>query len=437
MATYPVHPLAAQLPAEAWQHRDMADALACRDIGVVYRILHRYGLNHRQLAAIGRHQESEVSGIINGHREVNRYDVLERIADSFGIERGRMGLGTDYLDEGGEKGDEDVKRRQLLSLAAAAVTGLPLPDVAFGDDGHQLWDASKLGVNDIAQLHDMRRSISRLNDQFGGAANYNMSCALLSRARGLLKTEMTDLTREKLLSFISHMHSHVGWSASDCGSASTARTHFDHSLRFAHEANDNLQKARTLSFAGRSELQWGNPNEALKIFQFGSLASDSARSHLLASTIDAHGAQAAAITGNPNMARSMVERAYDQYASVGEDDPASRYPESDITSAVSAVRFALGDVDDAIADIETAAREQQADMTRSRAFRYSRLALFHLAAGDLDEGLSAGHQAVTVARSVRSARVLGRLAPVGDAAAKYPGNRDARDLARATRALVS
>jgi antitoxin component HigA of HigAB toxin-antitoxin module len=76
---------------EVWQHEDMHNALAVRDIATVYRLLQRYGASQRAIGERTGQSQSEISEILSGRR-VTSYDVLVRIADGLGVPRDRMGL---------------------------------------------------------------------------------------------------------------------------------------------------------------------------------------------------------------------------------------------------------------------------------------------------------------------------------------------------------
>jgi hypothetical protein len=78
-----------------WERRDMRIALANRNIRSVYRILQKFGVSQRVIAARTGQSQSEVSEIINGKRGVLSYDLAVRIADGLGVPRGWMGLAYD------------------------------------------------------------------------------------------------------------------------------------------------------------------------------------------------------------------------------------------------------------------------------------------------------------------------------------------------------
>jgi hypothetical protein len=78
-----------------WFRQEMRIALAARDIRAVYRLLQRFGVSQRRIAAATEQSQGEVSEIIAGRRCVVAYDVLVHIAEGLGVPRGWMGLAYD------------------------------------------------------------------------------------------------------------------------------------------------------------------------------------------------------------------------------------------------------------------------------------------------------------------------------------------------------
>jgi transcriptional regulator with XRE-family HTH domain len=78
-------------------------ARGVHDMCVVFRLLQRYGVSQRRIAARTGQSQSEISEILGGRRVVT-YDLLVRIADGLGIPRGWMGL------EFNEAGEPDAER---------------------------------------------------------------------------------------------------------------------------------------------------------------------------------------------------------------------------------------------------------------------------------------------------------------------------------------
>ncbi len=73
----------------------MRKCLADRDIAGVFRLLQRYGMSQRAIAARTGQSQSEVSEIIAGRRQVVSYDLLVRISEGLAVPRGWMGLAFD------------------------------------------------------------------------------------------------------------------------------------------------------------------------------------------------------------------------------------------------------------------------------------------------------------------------------------------------------
>jgi predicted XRE-type DNA-binding protein len=70
-------------------------ALREHDMQVVVRLLQRYGMSQRRIAALMGVYQREVSEMLCGRRHIVNYDVLVRIAEGLGIPRGLMGLAYD------------------------------------------------------------------------------------------------------------------------------------------------------------------------------------------------------------------------------------------------------------------------------------------------------------------------------------------------------
>ncbi len=94
-----------------WDEPAMRRVLAVRDIAGTFRLLQRHGFTQRQLADLTGISQSQVSEIMNG-RQVQAYDVLERICEGLGIPRAYMGLA--YDDEG-EPPPEEVSEEKTCN----------------------------------------------------------------------------------------------------------------------------------------------------------------------------------------------------------------------------------------------------------------------------------------------------------------------------------
>ncbi len=85
-----------EVPADAWVHFDMHQALRRRDVAVLLRLIQRHsGVSQARLATAVGMGQGRVNEIINGRRRVTQLDVFERIADGLAMPddaRVHMGL---------------------------------------------------------------------------------------------------------------------------------------------------------------------------------------------------------------------------------------------------------------------------------------------------------------------------------------------------------
>jgi DNA-binding Xre family transcriptional regulator len=76
----------------AYDGRPMPEILRTRDIGTLFRFLSSRGWSRSAIAAATGLSETRVREVRQGKQQITSYEVLERIADGFNIERGLMGL---------------------------------------------------------------------------------------------------------------------------------------------------------------------------------------------------------------------------------------------------------------------------------------------------------------------------------------------------------
>jgi formylglycine-generating enzyme required for sulfatase activity len=76
----------------SYDGRPIREILRARDIGALFGFLVGRGLSRGAIAAATGLTESRVRSIRQGKQRITSYDVLERIANGLGIERGLMGL---------------------------------------------------------------------------------------------------------------------------------------------------------------------------------------------------------------------------------------------------------------------------------------------------------------------------------------------------------
>jgi transcriptional regulator with XRE-family HTH domain len=98
---------------------------------MVFKILQRYGISQRRIAASTGQSQSEISEILKGRRVVS-YDVLVRIALGLGVPRGHLGLAYDDETMGLIEKSEWITRR-LEEADLIHESDLLPPPARFGD----------------------------------------------------------------------------------------------------------------------------------------------------------------------------------------------------------------------------------------------------------------------------------------------------------------
>jgi transcriptional regulator with XRE-family HTH domain len=434
---------------EVWDQQEMRDALARRDISSVYRLLRRHGVSQRQIAALTGQSQSEVSEILKG-RQVMAYDVLTRIAQGLGVPRGYMGLAYDEAtavrvaataDSPNSEEDESVKRRKFLAHAAAVTVGAAVLGTDSGSwvsNPTQTPAPGRIGMTDVRQVEAATRALRALDYQYGGGSCRDAVVAQLSWGQQMLGANATDLVRERLFVALADLHNLAGWTSFDTGLMDSARNHFGQALDLAKQGRNEALVANILYRMGRVYLHQDAPDDALKVFQLGQLAAQNSGSELAVGILCANEAWAYAKMGSDDQAIKLLGRARDEFAraNVGEAPAwAKFFTEIDLSSMIGTVHTELAQTVDpkytrtAIPALSKAINSFSEDMTRSRSFNFTSLAINHLIEGDVDHGTKVGRQAIDLSEGLKSVRTKHRMKPLLQEADKRRNNPDARELA--------
>lgn len=437
---YPVSP-------DAWEEPEMRRALAARDISGVYRLLRRVGISQRQIAALTGQSQSEVSEILKG-RQVMAYDVLTRVSDGLGVPRGYMGLAYDeatatsvvgHPDGALAEEDESVKRRKFIMNTAAVMFGSSALDIDLGEWLSKLPQTpvpDRIGMSDVRQVEASTKALRALDYRHGGGACRDAVVAQLSWSQRLISATGSDVVRQSLFRALADMQNLAGWTTFDIGMLDLARNHFSRALEFAKVSGDHGLMSNVLYRMGRVYLHHKEPNEALKMFQFGQIAAQNSGSELAVAVLCANEAWAYAMMNDDVQAQKGLGRARDEFsrANLAEaPDWVRFFNETDMQATVGTVHTELSAWDAkhsaiAIPAITQALSEYKDDMARSKAFNLTMLATNHLRQGDVDHGVRIGRGALSLASSLKSARVVDRLEPLQIEAGRRASSADARDL---------
>lgn len=439
---------------EVWDGREMREALGSRNISDIYKLLRKHGVSQRQIAAATGQSQSEVSEILKG-RQVIAYDVLARIADGLGVPRGYMGLAYDGAtavrvtdsDSGGSPAEEDetVKRRKFLSHAAAVAMGASVfgaEESGWAAASAQTPAPSRIGMADVQQIQAATKALRDLDYRYGGGTCRDAVVAQLHWAKQLLHASCTDQVQQRLFTSLADMHSLAGWTSFDMGLMDPARSHFGQALQFAKQANDDSLVANVLYRMGRVYLHYHQPNEALKLFQLGQIAAQDSGSSLTVAVMCANEGWAYGMLNRPDQVSKMLGRTQDEFARARLNeapDWVRFFDENDLHAVTGSVHDALAEFDPdryapmAVAETIKCNESYDVDMQRSHVFGLGMQATNHIRAGDVQQGIKVGRQALEIGEQVKSARVPDRLRPLQLEAAKHTTNSDARDFSEQVR----
>jgi transcriptional regulator with XRE-family HTH domain len=445
--------------ADVWQRQEMRRALAVRDLGTVFRLLQKHGISQRAIAGLTGMSSSEVYEVLRGRR-VMAYDVLCRVADGFGVERGYLGLAFDgetaqLLDRApAAAGEPDDDGRALLAYAAAVTVGTA---EAMERDGALRRPVvsplpCRVSPDDVVQVEAVTAQLRELDYRFGGGACCEAVLAHAAWAERLCDQPTEPEVARRLVVAVADASNLAGWTAFDVGLYSDAGVHLGRALDRARQAAVPSLTANVLYRAGRVRLHRGMTQEALRFFQLGQLAAQESGSARTGAMLCANIAWAYAELGDAVQAGVHLGRATDEFnrgAAATEDaapEPwAQFFGAADLAALTGMTELALArrTPSRAVAarhslGLSIAARGPE--MARSLAFEHGALAGACLIDRDSEAAVEVGEQALARARRLRSRRVLERLGPLVTLAAGCTGAgsgpQQVRELGRRIEAAV-
>jgi len=423
--------------ADIWQGQDMRSALAVRDLGTVFRLLQKHGVSQRAIAGLTGMSSSEVYEVLRGRR-VMAYDVLGRVADGLGIDRGYLGLAYDdetalFLDGApAARTDERDDGRALLAYAATVTVGTAGALVTGRPARRPVTSPlpSRVGLDDVRQIEAVTAGLRDLDYRFGGGSCCEAVLAHARWAERLCELSVDPDVTRRLVIAVADVFNLAGWIAFDVGLYATARDQLAAALDRARQAGVPSLTANVLYRAGRVSLHRGATQEALRFFQLGQLAAQDSGCRRTVAMLCANIAWAYAELGDEGRAAAHLGRAADEFArgDVGSDEPrpwAQFFGVADVEALAGVTQLALaGRTPDRVGAARTALERSVADrgpeMARSLAFEQGELARACLIEHDWAIAVDVGEQALAQAQRLRSRRVLDRLRPLGALAAGCP-----------------
>jgi tetratricopeptide (TPR) repeat protein len=335
--------------------------------------------------------------------------------------------------------DESMKRRTLLTHAAAVMVGAA---VLGADRGLGLSRATptrapgRIGMTEAAEVETTTQAMRVLDYQFGGGVCRDAIITQLSRAQRLLEASGTEKVRQRLFRALGDLQNLAGWTTFDVGLPNRARSHFATALDYAQQCGDLSLESNILYRIGRVYLHHGEPLKALQWFQRGQIAAQDCGSRLATAVLCGNEAWAYAMMGNAAQATTLLGRSQENLtkADLAEaPDWARFYNDTDLYAMIGTVHTELSALDPhhastAIRAFDQALARYDDSMNRSQAFTVTMLATSHLRHGNLDHGIQVGHQALALAREVKSQRISDRMKPLQIETRRRSTHADSREL---------
>jgi transcriptional regulator with XRE-family HTH domain len=410
-------------PLPDWNAPKYADALARRDVGAIFRAAKEAGWTQRRIAHAVDMGQSEISDILRGRQVIN-IRVLERIAQGLSVPPGRMGLAyTEGSPARPAVEPPDLVRhslRVMLGEATERAGYLLAPTTEYRN----------VGRADAHVINEYFLAIQRIEQQHSG--QLVPAQGLIRQIQNVLRASMPDDVRARLSRMEGWVNSFAGWCAIDAGNFDLGMSHFSTALEIAGRYDDHLGKCRALFSAGKAEMHYGEPDNALKLFQLAVIPANIIGSKLYDAGLAAHSAWAVGRLGADRVRHvdRYVGRTWDAYDAVRPEREYegmhSFFNRTDILGVTGQAQVAHRP-ERAVTDLRACLSGRKPG-SRSAAFETATLAHAYLSAGYADKAAETGREALSLVQGIRSARKAVRLAPLKIAAYSH-GSRDLTDLA--------
>ncbi|QNE18277.1 helix-turn-helix transcriptional regulator [Kribbella qitaiheensis] len=416
--------------------RPLREYLAARDIQALFQFLRSRGFSRSAIAAASGLTESRVRNIAQGRTLVTSYDVLVRIADGFGIDRGLLGVGS--TASGGPHREVAVDPGAgpgfVGSLAALAVGPAPAelagylsstrPDAATAPSV-----VSAATVELIRTIRDQHRQIDAAH---GGGSCRSSVVSYLTWASGMLASRFeTEKVEADFKAVLSDMYQVAGWSSHDLGDHAAARHYLTAGLVLAREINELALIAGGFYRLGRVSIHQGRAQEALRLWQLGQIVAQDSGNLSAVAVLHANEAWAYAMLGSGDRVCDSLARAKEELGRIDADTvPAwARFflAPADLDGISGVIYGCLAAHQEhrarfaplAIEHAERAYAKRGPGEERSRTFDAISVATGYILDAQPEPATTAGHTAVDLVVATDSARATDRLRLMASLARGY------------------
>ncbi|MFI9274347.1 sporulation protein [Kitasatospora sp. NPDC052896] len=308
-----------------------------------------------------------------------------------------------------------VDRRDFLG-SSFAISAYATPVTRWlvrpTDDNVAQRDGRRVGRRDLDELWDAADEARRWDSKYGGGnwkANSVTDC-LKHRAAPLLNGSFTDPIGKELFSVTAELSRVTGWSAFDVGQHDAAQRHFIQALRLARAGGNVELGGYVLTTMALQALLRGYSSEAIDMAQGAFERSKGIAAPRVLAFSKLIEARAHGRARDPRAAAAALSSAEALLGQARPDrEPAwiGYFDHARLSADATEIYRDLHNPKAALTWNAQAATMSPGAFTRSVGLRMTVVAMTHLQARDLEQGLVLGHQAIDILARVQSTRALG------------------------------
>ncbi|MFL6073769.1 MAG: hypothetical protein ACJ73S_10275 [Mycobacteriales bacterium] len=334
---------------------------------------------------------------------------------------------------------DDMRRRSLLGLVAAASVGAATPEpLSRVLEATRPTLPERVGLDEVLAVEAAAEAFMRMDLAHGGKpvavahGALNWGCALLTR-------DMGASVRARLESAVGLLADRYGWALYDSGDHAGARRVLTSALNHAARGPDRDLRAHVLLDLSSVTVDAGDARSGVEIIRFalGDLrvsSGERANCHAVC-------ARHCGTAGDKRAGLRHVARAEEATTDDDPGDPPDwarriAYAPGHLDSALGLALWELGEDDRAEQRLTAAVSRLDADRTRTGIRCRTRLAALYLRNGDSAGGEREAHRALANAPGVRSKRVAADLRMVAGEASRTGHHTLANDVRGFLREVV-
>ncbi|MEU5125409.1 hypothetical protein [Streptomyces mobaraensis] len=419
------------LPERLLASEAMISACRERDFSQIFRLAARRGGIH--YTGIGQRVSltaSRVGEIASGKRNIRDMDVIERVADGLRIPGHMLGLARREWEE--PRADENAPNEVAPSLLGATNPACVLPGADL-DSILAVAAGPKLSPSTVRALHSSIEDYWRRDDEHGGEALRPAVVGQLRYVIELIKEAHGEEFQQSLYGVAAELARLTGWTYFDARQYSQARMYFTEALQLAKMINNRPFMANVLSCMSLQATYEDRPTDAIAL---STAAQDCARLHggtpRVMSMLSMREAFAHATVGDRSATHAAISEAHRQFEriSVADPDPSwvTYFDEAKLTVDTGIARGQLGEAAAAEPLVAEALRRSHPSNHRGRAFHSFWLANIQLQRGNLDQACRTAREALPLASTIDSERVVGHFREFRQRLVPYRKEPAARDF---------